>query len=198
LGSEGQFVAVYAGLHGHAQGLNQVLEAAHVLASDFRFRFVLIGDGPEKRRLQVLANEMRLSNVRFLDPLPHSEIPAILAASDVILVPLVGHITGAVPSKIYEGMASGRPLVVIAHGEPADIVREHRVGLTVRPNDIQGLADALRKLGEGVELSQSLGENGRNTAVQYFHRKDILERFTRFLTARENTVVPSSSTYADA
>jgi glycosyltransferase involved in cell wall biosynthesis len=195
LGTDKQFVAVYAGLHGHAQGLNQVLEAARVLASDSRFRFVLIGDGPEKGRLQKLANEMGLANVRFLDPLPHDEIPGILAASNAILVPLVGRITGAVPSKIYEGMASGRPLVVIAGGEPADMVREFRVGLSVRPNDIQGLVRALRQLREDVQLSKALGENGRNTALKHFRRKDILERFEWFLTAHENATVPNSTAF---
>jgi colanic acid biosynthesis glycosyl transferase WcaI len=197
LGTVEQFVAVYVGLHGHAQGLSQILEAARVLASDSRFRFVLIGEGPEKGRLQKMANRMNLANVRFLDPLPHAEIPEILAAADTILVPLVGHITGAVPSKIYEGMASGRPLVVIAGGEPADLVREFRVGLSVQPNDTQGLVRALRQLSEDVQLSKTLGENGRNTAVQYFRRKDILARFEWFLKANENAAVLSSSTFVD-
>lgn len=195
LGTDEQFVAVYAGLHGHAQGLSQILEAARVLASDTRFRFVLIGEGPEKSRLQKMANEMSLANVLFLDPRPHSEIPEILAAADAILVPLVGQITGAVPSKIYEAMASSRPVVVIAGGEPADMVREFRVGLSVRPNDIQGLVRALRQLSEGVQLSRALGENGRNTALQHFCRKDILERFKSFLTAHENVAVPGSSPF---
>jgi glycosyltransferase involved in cell wall biosynthesis len=197
LGTDEQFVAVYAGLHGLAQGLNQVMEVARVLASDSRFRFVLIGDGPEKGRLQKLANEMGLSNVRFLDALPHAEIPGILAAADAILVPLVGHITGAVPSKIYEGMASGRPLVVIAEGEPADMVREFRAGLTVQPNDILGFERALRQLSEDVQLSNTLGENGRNTAVLHFRREDILKRFEWFLMANENAAVLSSSAFVD-
>jgi colanic acid biosynthesis glycosyl transferase WcaI len=190
LGTDEQFVAVYAGLHGHAQGLKQVLEAARVLASDSRFRFVLIGDGPEKGRLQALANEMGLPNVRFLDPRPHGEIPEVLAAADAILVPLVGQITGAVPSKIYEAMASGRPVVVIASGEPAEIVNEYSAGLTVAPNDVEGLVDALRNLGEDGKLAKSLGENGRKAAVEHFDRKDILEQFTKFLTTYEKAAVP--------
>jgi glycosyltransferase involved in cell wall biosynthesis len=195
LGTDEQFIAVYAGLHGHAQGLNQVLEAAGVLLSDSRFRFVLIGDGPEKDRLQKLAYEMGLANVRFIEPLPHHEIPKILAASNAILVPLVGQLTGAVPSKIYEGMASGRPLIVISGEEPADMVEEFGVGLSVRPNDIHGLVRALRQLSEDVQLSKTLGENGRNTALQHFRRKDILERFEWFLKANEDASVPGSKAF---
>jgi colanic acid biosynthesis glycosyl transferase WcaI len=195
LGTDEQFIAVYAGLHGHAQGLSQVLEAAKLLSSDSKFRFVLIGDGPEKGRLQKLATEMGLANVRFIEPLPHNEIPDILAASNAILVPLVGHITGAVPSKIYEGMASGRPLVVIADGEPVDMVAEFCVGLSVRPNDIQGLVRALRQLSEDVPLARALGENGRNTALQHFRRRDILQRFEGLLTANEDAMEPSSKAF---
>ena len=191
LGPDGQFVTVYAGLHGHAQGLSQVLQAARALASDARFRFVLVGDGPEKQRLQMMANEMSLVNIRFLDSRPHAELPGILAAADVILVPLVGQITGAVPSKIYEAMASGRPLVVIASGEPAEMVSEYNAGLTVAPNDIEGLVDALRNLRENGQLAKSFGENGRSAAVKHFDRKDILERFTKFLTTHEKAAVPT-------
>jgi glycosyltransferase involved in cell wall biosynthesis len=190
LGSEEQFVITYAGLHGHAQGLSQVLEAAHILASDDRFRFVLIGDGPEKQRLQKRANEMNLANIRFLGSRPHAEIPEILAAADAILIPLVGQITGAVPSKIYEAMASGRPLIVIASGEPAEMVSEYRFGLTVAPNNIAGLVEALRILREDCQLAKTFGENGRKAAVKHFDRKGILEQFTAFLTTHEKAAVP--------
>lgn len=191
LGSKEQFVIAYAGLHGHAQGLSQVLEAARILASDDAFRFVLIGDGPEKQRLQMKANEMNLANVRFLDSRPHAEIPGILAAADAILVPLVGQITGAVPSKIYEAMASGRPLVVVASGEPAEMVSEYRSGLTVTPNDVGGLVGAFRILRENVQLGKSFGENGRKAAVKDFDRKGILEEFATFLTTHEKAAVPT-------
>lgn len=194
LGSHEKFVAVYAGLHGHAQGLRQILEAASVLSADPRFRFVLIGDGPEKNHLQEAANELGLSNVAFLDSRAHADIPEILATADAILAPLVGRITGAVPSKMYEAMASGRPLVVIADGEPAELVREHHSGLTVRPNDVQGLVSALRRLNEDTQLARCLGENGRNAAVGHFDRTDIVERFTRFLVTNEDATAPTCPT----
>jgi len=199
LGQAGEFVAVYAGLHGHAQGLSQILQAARLLSSDSRIRFVLIGDGPEKARLKATADEMRLTNIRFLDPRPQSEIPAILAGADAILVPLVGQITGAVPSKIYEAMASGRPLIVISKGEPTGIVSKFGVGLSVEPNDTGGLVRALLTLCKDASLAQHFGKNGRNAAIQYFDRKVILERFTKFLTEYQDFAVPGPSfTFAKA
>jgi glycosyltransferase involved in cell wall biosynthesis len=84
---------------------------------------------------------------------------------------------------------------VIADGEPADMVAEFRVGLSVRPNDIQGLVRALRQLSEDVQLARALGNNGRNTALQHFRRRDILQRFEGLLTANEDAMEPGSKAF---
>ena len=112
LNGNGRAVALYAGLHGLAQGLDQVLEAAAALREECSLQFGFVGDGPEKQAL--LHSKLRqrnLSNVRFLDPRPAQDIPAFLAAADIILVPLKMYIPGAVPSKLYEAMASGKAVV---------------------------------------------------------------------------------------
>jgi glycosyltransferase involved in cell wall biosynthesis len=183
LASNGSCVVLYAGLHGIAQGLDQVLRAAEALKTEGGFRFVLVGDGPEKKELLEQAGQRGLGNVQFMEPRPAKDVPALLAAADVILVPLKSYIPGAVPSKLYEAMASERPVVLVASGEAADIVSEHRVGITVKPGDVQGLADALRTLRAAPQLRQTLAANGRNAAVQYFDRKKIMDGFIEYLGA---------------
>jgi colanic acid biosynthesis glycosyl transferase WcaI len=181
-GSEdGRFVALYAGLHGLAQGLEQILEVAKAFRGDPNLSFVLVGDGPEKSALMDQAAEANLANVRFLDPFPASEIPALLAAADTVLVPLKRHIPGAVPSKLYEAMASQRPTVLLATGEPADLVRRNQAGIVVNPGDIESLAAALRKLQASPELRQVYGENGRKAAERHFDRGGIVDRFLDLL-----------------
>src|SRR6266536_834116 len=98
-------VILYAGLHGLAQGLDRVLDAAETLRADPRLCLVLVGDGPAKERLMQQSRERDLSNVRFLAPLPSDQVPPLLAAADIVLVPLATHIPGATPSKLYEAMA---------------------------------------------------------------------------------------------
>ena len=71
----------------------------------------------------------------FSTLVPAGEMPDLLAAADVVLVTLKMHIPGAVPSKLYEAMASGRPVVLVASGEAAEIVREHRAGIVVEPGN---------------------------------------------------------------
>jgi glycosyltransferase involved in cell wall biosynthesis len=173
-------ITMYAGLHGLAQGLDQVLKAASELATE-PFQFVLVGDGPEKCALMKEANKEGLRNVRFCDARPAHEIPSILASADVLLVMLKTYIPGAVPSKLYEAMASGKPLVLVGKGEAAKIVRESEAGIVIEPGDSGGFADALRTLRKNPELRRRMGGNGRQAAEENFDRQKIIQRFIEHL-----------------
>src|SRR3989449_1299380 len=80
-------VALYAGLHGLAQGLDQVLDAADALRAHPTLRLVLLGDGPAKDKLVEQARQRRLGNVRFLEPRPRDQVPPLVAAAGVAVVP---------------------------------------------------------------------------------------------------------------
>jgi colanic acid biosynthesis glycosyl transferase WcaI len=183
LNMNGHFVALYAGLHGLAQGLDQVLSAAEALRTEDHLQFVLVGDGPEKPALRERARQRALTNVRFLDPRPAGEMPQLLATADVVLVPLKKHIPGAVPSKLYEAMASEKPVILVASGEAAEIVRNQQAGIVVEPGNEAGFSQAVRTLHTQPALCRTLGENGRRAAEQYFDRTKIASRFIEHLEA---------------
>lgn len=174
-----KLVVFYAGLHGLAQGLDQIIEAARALKTEPRIQFVLMGDGPEKNSLIEQAN--LLPNISFLDPRPGNEIPAFLASADIVLVPLKMYIPGAVPSKLYEAMASGRPVITVATGEPADIVEQHNTGIAVAPGDITSLVEAVKRLAVDADLRAELGLRGRSAAERYFNRDTIAAEFIQYL-----------------
>ena len=142
---------------------------------------MLIGSGPTKDSLIEQARKSDLKNVRFLDSRPAKEIPALVAATDIVLVPLKMYIPGAVPSKLYEAMASGRPVILVASGEAADIVRDHHTGIVVEPGDISGLVKAIQTLYAQPDLRRTLGENGRQVAEKYFDRSSIAAGFINYL-----------------
>jgi colanic acid biosynthesis glycosyl transferase WcaI len=175
------FIAVYAGLHGIAQGLSQLIESAAQLTDMHNFSMVFIGDGPEKTTLINKAQQMRLTNIRFLDPLPHNAMPSILASTDIALVPLKNKLPGAVPSKIYEAMGSGLPVVLVADGEAAQIISDAGAGAVVGPGDIKTLAAVLRDLIQNDEKRLQMGRNGRAAAKSRFDRKLIANGFVDFL-----------------
>lgn len=185
-------VVLYAGLHGLAQGLEQVIAVADQLKGDSSITFALVGDGPDKRALVSEAQQRGLSNIKFLDPVPPERVPALVAAADIVLVPLKMHIPGAVPSKLYEAMSSGRALVVIASGEAADIVSRHNVGVVVAPGDIQGLATSLLELARNLSYREQLGTNARRAAMRLFDRSVAIARFIRYLEDELRIAAPSA------
>lgn len=177
----GGCVALYAGLHGIAQGLPQLLAAAEVMREERGPDIVFVGDGPVKAELVRGAHERGLARLRFLDARPAAQLPPLLASADILLVPLGMDIPGAVPSKLYEAMASGRPVLLVANGEAASIVRDNRAGIVVGPGDIDGLVRALRTLRDHPELRAELGANGRRAAELHFDRSEIARRFIAML-----------------
>jgi glycosyltransferase involved in cell wall biosynthesis len=132
----------YAGLHGLAQGLEVVLEAAELLVGE-PVRFALIGDGPTKRALEEDARARSLTNITFLERVPKSEMPRVVASLDLALVPLRARLPGTMPSKIYEALACGVPVVVAKGCEGEILVDEFGVGWTYEPLDGSELAKAI-------------------------------------------------------
>jgi glycosyltransferase involved in cell wall biosynthesis len=162
--SEDDFLVTFAGMHGIAQGLPAVLDSAALLNGNAHLAFV--GDGPMKDRLVSDARERNLVNVSFHQQVPLEEMPAILAASDVLLVPLASHptFTQFVPSKMIDSMASGRPVVLSASGESARILQSARAGLAIPPEDPAALAEAVHWLANNREEAREMGERGREFA----------------------------------
>ena len=183
LSPNGECTIVYAGLHGLAQGLDQVLHAAKLLNPVSNCRFVFVGDGPEKHHLLEEARTLGLTNVLFLDPRPSEEMPALVASADIVIVPLKTLIPGAVPSKLYESMAAGKPVLFVADGEGADIVRRYKAGLVITPGDVEGIKNAVLRLSEDPKMRFSFGVGGRLGAQQDFDRSIIADKFIDHLEA---------------
>lgn len=178
-------IAVYAGLHGIAQGLDLVLRAADLLRDETRLRIVFIGDGPEKQKLMAMAAALALPNVRFEKAVDGGRVPAIMAAADVSLIPLKSALPGAVPSKVYEAMSSGAAVMMVAENEPAAIVRQSNAGLVSGFGDPAALAAGLRRLAEDSALRRQFGDNGRKAATQVFDYRLTADRFIDYLIEKQ-------------
>lgn len=181
LGTEPGPVFVYAGLFGLAQGLDQILDLALTLPSSVPGRFVLIGDGPVRTHLTRRVDQERIDRVRIIPPLPRSRIPGVLASADAAIISLGTDIPGAVPSKIYEAMASSLPILLIADGESARRVRNAGCGLTARPGDSRAILDAWTRLATSHSLRRRLGISGRIAATREYNRAIIARRLDNFL-----------------
>ena len=187
LGLDGHKVFMYAGLHGLAQGLDVILEAAK-LTRNPDVLYVLVGDGADKAALVAKAQAEGISNVRFLPIQPTSTLPALLNLVYATVIPLrrLDLFKAALPSKLFDSMAAGRPIVAPLWGEAAALVEAAACGLVVEPEDARGVQEAVEKLAADPALAQKLGEQGRRYVVEHFNRDDIAKRLIKLLeeTAR--------------
>ncbi len=169
-------VAVYAGLHGIAQGLDVLLDAAEQLRHRSDLTIAFVGDGPVRHELEASRARRGLENVRFVGPQPRKVMPALLASSDIAIVSVRQGIQ-AFPSKLYEAMASGVPIVLVAEGEVVEMVESTGSGLTVAPGDGEGTARALEALADAPDERARLGASARRIAIERYDRTAICDRF---------------------
>jgi glycosyltransferase involved in cell wall biosynthesis len=181
LGRQHRVTFIYAGVMGMAQGLSVVLDVAAAVRDLDHVQFVLVGDGAERESLQRRIEVENLDNVKLLPAQPKERIPALLATSQVGFHVLKFSIPGSVPSKIYEAMASGLPILFAGGGEGAQRVLDARTGLVVPYEDVRGLEEAVRKLASTPELRDELGRAGRCAAEKLYNRKEIARRLHRLL-----------------
>lgn len=165
-----KFVVLYAGNHGSANSLQTVLEAAEILRHEEKILFVLLGAGEDKRRLIMLSDQMRLNNVVFLNPVPKGNMKGAYIGADCCVVPLrnLPIFEGAVPNKLLESMAWGKPVVLSAGAEAGGLIAAAGCGLQVEPENPKLLADALIYLSSDSDRAQALGARGRDFACKHF------------------------------
>ncbi|WP_198373826.1 glycosyltransferase, partial [Roseomonas rosulenta] len=155
-------LAVYAGAHGRANGLDALLDAAAVLRArgEARGRILLVGDGAEKPALVARAAAEGLANVTFLDPLPRAALGGLYAGSQVALHLLAGlpeFAEWTAPNKIMDGLAAGLPVVTNQGGRAARILADGPSGIAVPAGDAGALAEALARLAADPALRARLG-----------------------------------------
>ena len=146
----GKFVALYAGAHGMSNDLEVVLQAAVLLRERPDILILLLGDGKEKPALQDLAQEMALSNLQFLPPIPKNEMPTALAAADACIailkpIPLYGTVY---PNKVFDYMAAGKPVLLAMEGVIREVIEAAGAGLVIPPGDPSALANGIIYLAE--------------------------------------------------
>lgn len=177
-------LVLYAGNMGEKQGLDCVLEAAVQLQDRDDIRFLMVGAGPARARLEQCAQELELENLRFLPVQPMDRLSAMLAAGDIHLVVQRRDAADLVmPSKLTNILAAGRPCVATAEVGTAlaEVVAGHETGRVTPPEDSAALAHAIAALAEDAALRTRYGKNARDFAECHLDREVILAEFERQL-----------------
>ena len=185
LGLTGKFVAGYIGTHGMAHALETLLEAAQRMAAlpaGPEVHFVLLGDGARKSALKATAERMGLKNVIFLDTVPKAEVPRYWSLLDVSIIHLrkSDNFTQVIPSKLFECMGMGIPVLHGVAGESADIVEREDIGLVFEPENVEALCDGLLRLAGDQVRYQQLRANALAAAPRY-NRITLAQKMLRIL-----------------
>ena len=172
LGLQGKFVAGYIGTQGMAHALETLLRAAARLrdrSDGDDYRLILLGDGANKSALVQQAKTMGLDNVLFIDTVPKDQVVRYWSLLDVSIIHLkkTGLFKSVIPSKLFESMGMGIPVLHGVSGESADIVQQEDVGLVFEPEDDEALCNGLVRLYEDTVRYAQFREHGLVAACRY-------------------------------
>ena len=176
-----KFTAIYTGAHGPANGLDLVLDAAEEVR-DLPITIVLVGGGVQKSALRADAEMRGLVNVRFLDPVPKSEIPDLLHAADVglhILADVELFRDGVSPNKVFDYMAAELPIITNAPGVVGDLIVQTKCGFAVTPSQISLAARAAYSMPR--EIWARKGVTGRSWIEEHQSRSAMAWRLGELL-----------------
>jgi glycosyltransferase involved in cell wall biosynthesis len=182
---EGKFVAGYIGTLGMAHSLQTLMEAASRLRTvpgGADIRLLLLGDGARKTELQERARQLGLDNVLFVDTVCKDEVVRYWSLLDVSVIHLqkIPLFTAVIPSKLFESMGMGIPVLLGVAGESADIVQQESIGEVFEPENVDQLVDGLLRLQANPALRQAYRDKCLANAGHY-NRADLALRMLRVL-----------------
>ncbi|MFV2065807.1 MAG: glycosyltransferase family 4 protein [Pirellulales bacterium] len=174
----GTFLAGYIGTTGMAHGLEILLAAANRLRHRRQIRFLIMGDGALRERLEARARQMNLTNVQFCNRVPQAEVARYYAALDLSIVSLKPEpvFRTVLPSKLFELMAMEVPVLLAVEGEAARVVGDAKCGALVPPGDAGAMARAVERLSNDRFTLREMGRRGRMAALKQYDRTDLALR----------------------
>jgi len=192
-GLRGKKVFLYVGTHAFYHGLDTLIEAAALLQDRKDIAFLLVGDGPEKPRLEQMASDLNLGNVIF-GKSPYSEMDRLysIAYASVATLRNMDVAKSMRLSKIFPSLSCGVPVVYAGIGEAAELIAEHECGLTVEPERPDLLAQSIEALAEDQALRDRLGTTGRELIETEYAWSQIVKRWLEELeTGKAGSLKPS-------
>lgn len=184
---EEPFTITYAGNLGIAQDLEVLLKAAEKCNGSFRFR--LIGDGSEKSKILSMIRESNIQNFELIDPVRREELAKYYAQSDAFFVHLknIEMFKKTIPSKIFEYVAAGKPVLYGLQGVAKEIMNELQGPyLAFQPGDVHSLLGSLEVLYKALKNQVELNESESTEILKEKYLRSVLSN--RFADVIEESV----------
>lgn len=184
-------LAVFAGTHGIANGLDAVLDAASVLRDRGRtdIKILLVGQGRNKPMLMQRASGQGLSNVLFHDPVDKKKLAQLFAGADLglqILANIPSFYYGTSPNKFFDYISAGLPVLTNYPGWVADMINTNECGFAVKPASPEAFANALETAADDRATLRISGENSLILAQRQFDRELLAAQWVKWVTETPN------------
>ncbi len=187
---EDKFVIQYSGNMGLTHNLDVIVEAARTLQDDDNLHFLLVGSGARKAWVTETVTAEKLSNVTVADRRPREELNELLRAADVSVISFLPAMAGvSVPSRLYNVMAVGCPVIAVAdpESELARTVAEERIGWVVPPNDVAAFRNAVLQAKSNPSELNAMRLRARSAAEQRFSYQQVAHAYRELLRANDTT-----------
>jgi len=176
-------ILLYVGAHGISQGLTTLIQIAKRMEDRKDILFVFVGEGAEKKKLQALVEELGLHNVQFISSQPKERIPTFYAVAELSYVPLrnLPMFDDYIPSKMFEILGSGCPIVASMSGEAASILEDSGGAIVISPEDVEGIIDATIMILADKVIRQKLSERGSEFVKLNYSRDALADKYISIL-----------------
>ena len=184
LGLSDSFIIQYSGNIGRTHGIEQLAACAEQLGSDPMIHFLFIGYGGKKHWLAQFVRARELSNVTIMDHQPRAVLSISLTACDVAIISFIHGMAGvSVPSRMYNVMAAGKPIIAVAdpESELALVVKEEDIGWVVPPGDVDGLRMAILEAKANPDLLLQMGQRARWAAETKYSYERVKNAYTQMV-----------------
>jgi glycosyltransferase involved in cell wall biosynthesis len=184
------FVAVYTGTHGVANGLEALIHVAAELQKRERndIKLVLVGDGMMKPKLIEQARQLNLGNIIFLDRVDKIRLAGLMASAGVgiqCLANIPAFYFGTSPNKFFDYLSAGLPVICNYPGWMSDLIQQNHCGYAVPPEDAVALADAMEKAAANPAELNKMAENALVLARIEFDRKLLAKKWSAWVVGNE-------------
>lgn len=181
------FMAVFTGTHGIANGLEAVLQAAKELKKRGYndIKLVLVGHGKLKCQLQQIANQEQLDNVVFHPSVNKERLAGLMASADIgmqLLANVPAFYFGTSPNKFFDYIAAGLPVLNNYPGWLASIIEDNQCGFAIPPDSPLAFANALESAASDRKKLCIMGKNARNLAEQSYNRQELADKWVEWVT----------------
>lgn len=176
----GKLRIVYAGLLGMAQGVKDICR--HIDFASLHAELHIYGEGSEKNEIQEFISKHPHRGIVLHKSISREAIPATLMHYDITLIPLITPIYGAIPSKIYEAMAAGLPIIFSGGGEGERIINQYRTGWACTPGNYAEISTKIKEVAAmDIKQLDKIKENCIKAARNVFNREIQVEHLNQFL-----------------